>query len=142
MKTLKNNKCMLAGITLCFLFLCCSCKEKKEVFIVVESQTIDETDYTAGKSMFPSDYSDDEGYVPTDGFVPTPEIAVQIATSVLNGIYGKENIDDEKPFFAHLENGVWIIEGSMESDPNIKGGVAYIEMRKSNAEILKVVHGK
>jgi hypothetical protein len=108
----------------------------------VEPQNPIETEYIIGRSSFPGDYSGTEGRLPGEGFVPNPKVAVEIATAVLNEIYGKNNIDKETPFFVNLENGIWIIEGQMETDPNIKGGVAYIEIRKSNGEILKVTHGK
>jgi hypothetical protein len=97
-------------------------------------------DYVINNNLSSSDYSDIESYFPKEGIVPTAEIAVRIAESVLYNIYGKEHIEEEKPFFVNLENDIWLIEGRLEDD--YKGGVAYIEIRKSNGEILKVTHGK
>ena len=43
-------------------------------------------------------------------------------------------------FFINLKNDIWIIEGNL--DDGYYGGVAHIEIRKNNGEILKVIHGK
>jgi hypothetical protein len=59
--------------------------------------------------------------------------------TVLSNIYGKEHIEEEKPFSVNLDGDVWIIEGSLYYR---KGGVAYMEIRKSDGKILKVIHTK
>jgi hypothetical protein len=96
--------------------------------------------YVINEDLSSNDYSNIEGYFPKEGLVPTAEIAFQIAESVLINLFGKETIEEEKPFSINLENDVWIIEGSLEK--GFKGGVAYIEIRKSDGEILKVTHTK
>ncbi len=97
-------------------------------------------DYIINENLSLNDYSDVKGYFPEDGFVPTAEIAFQIAEPILCQIYGKEKIEREKPFSINLENDIWMVEGSIEK--GFDGGVAYIELRKSNGEILKVIHTK
>ena len=79
------------------------------------------------------------GYVPKKGFVPDKETAIKIAEAIWLPIYG-EGIYQRQPFEAKLKNGIWIVEGSMP--PDTKGGVPYIEIRKSDCKILKVEHGK
>ena len=78
-------------------------------------------------------------FIPLNGFVPNEETAMKIAEAVWLPIYG-ERILEEKPYNAFLqENEIWIIEGSLHSQ---KGGVAYIEIQKSDGKVLKVTHGK
>jgi len=96
--------------------------------------------YVINEKLSLNDYSDVKGYFPKEGLVPTAEIAFQIAESVLINLYGKETIEEEKPFSINLENDIWVIEGSLEE--GFVGGVAYMEIRKSNGEILKVIHTK
>jgi len=98
------------------------------------------SDYIINEGLSLKSYSDISGYFPKEGLVPTAEIAFQIAEPVLSQIYGKEKIESEKPFSVNIENDIWIIEGHL--DMGILGGVAYMEIRKSNGEILKVIHGK
>jgi NADH dehydrogenase FAD-containing subunit len=97
-------------------------------------------DYIVNGHLSSIGYDDFEGYFPKEGLVPSAKIAFQIAEPVLKNIYGDSNIENEKPFSVNLQNGVWIIEGYL--DEGWMGGVAYMEIRKSNGEILKVIHTK
>ena len=75
-----------------------------------------------------------------DGYIPNESSAIKIAEIVWLNIYGY-NIEDEKPFKVRLKDGnVWVVEGTL--DKNKLGGVAYIEIQKSDGKILKVIHGK
>ena len=118
------------------LLVCCNVKTEK----VTEINHPQVPDYVIDEKMSSDNYSDIKGYLPKEGLVPTEEVAVQIAESVLSQIYGKEKIEGEKPFSIKLENDVWIIEGHL--DDKLLGGVAYMEIRKYNGEILKVIHTK
>jgi hypothetical protein len=84
-----------------------------------------------------------EGYVPKEGFVPNDSTAIKIAEAVWLPIYGKDVLE-EKPYKARLKKGVWIVEGSIATDTLhiTMGGVAYIEIQKSDGKILKVLHDK
>lgn len=78
-------------------------------------------------------------YKPKYGYVADEETAVKIAEAILTPIYGKEAIEEEKPFTAKLKEGVWIVSGTLNAD---KGGVAEVEISKNNGVILRVSHGK
>ena len=78
---------------------------------------------------------------PKDGFVPDAQTAIAIAVAVWNPIYGKDNIEKEKPYSAKLTNGVWIVEGSLPK-PMTVGGWAIAEISKEDGKILRVSHGK
>ena len=100
----------------------------------------DQKEYVLISTLSSEEYASYDGIILKDGFVPTPEIAVQIAEVILKKIYGEKIIERQKPFFVNLENNTWIIEGQLGK--GFVGGVAYMEIRKSNGEILKVLHGK
>ena len=53
-------------------------------------------------------------------------------------IYGKD-IYDEKPFKAKLQDGVWIVEGTVHTT---FGGAAYIKINEKDGKILMVTHYK
>jgi len=79
------------------------------------------------------------GYVPKTGFVPNAATAIKIAEAVWFPIYGK-SIYTKKPYKVSLKNNIWIVEGSIPA--NHVGGVPYIEIQKTDARILKVMHSK
>ena len=81
-------------------------------------------------------------YVPAAGYVPTADVAKKIAEAVWVPIYGKEHIEEEKPFQAVLTNNeVWVVQGSLPKGHTL-GGTAYIEINKLDGRILRVTHGK
>ena len=53
-----------------------------------------------------------QGYRPAKGFVPDEATAKAIAEAVLSPIYGNALVAKEKPLYAHLEKGVWQIQGT------------------------------
>jgi hypothetical protein len=78
-----------------------------------------------------------------NGLVPDKVTAEKIAEIILVNIYG-ESVRKQKPFIVTLKNNnIWVIQGRWNSkDMNLKGGVAYMEIQKSDCKILKVIHGK
>jgi len=84
--------------------------------------------------------------------VPDAATAVSVAEPALAKVYGKRQIDDEKPLTAKLENGVWKVYGTLCClDRNgrrtcetgkCNGGVAALELRQSDGKILSISHTK
>lgn len=74
------------------------------------------------------------------GYVPNPETAIQIAEAVLIPIYGKEQIESERPFVANLHGDIWTVAGSLPE--GWLGGVAEVEIRKSDGNVMRVIHGE
>jgi hypothetical protein len=72
-------------------------------------------------------------------FVPDEQTAIKIAEAIWLPIFGKE-IYDEQPFEAHLVKNIWYVNGTLK--PGYFGGVAQIEIRKSDCKILSVSHPK
>lgn len=78
-------------------------------------------------SSFGADEAKPHQATPKDGFVPNKETAIQIAVAVWTPIYGKENIERQKPYEAKLKDGVWHVAGNLPK--NMVGGVAIAERK-------------
>lgn len=89
--------------------------------------------------------TEQHSYVPPDGCVPDHITAETIAEAVLIPIYGKDNIDSQKPFHTTLEGGVWHVSGTLPKRTDgmeYVGGVAGIEIAKSDGRIVRITHGE
>jgi hypothetical protein len=84
--------------------------------------------------------ADRNSYKPKDGYVPDEQTAIAIAVAVWIPIYGKEQIESEKPFKATLKDGVWFVTGSLRE--NMVGGTAIAEISQDSGGILRVIHYK
>jgi hypothetical protein len=127
-------------ITVSTITFLMSCNIKTKRNACIEGNWQQTPNYIIKEDLSSKDYSEVEGYFPKEGLVPTAEIAFQIAEPILKQIYGSKKIENEKPFSINIEDDVWVIEGHL--DKELLGGVAYMEIRKSNGEILKVIHTK
>src|SRR5689334_3181513 len=86
---------------------------------------------------------------PKRRFVPDKDTAVKIAEAVLIPIYGRKQIESERPFKASLQKGVWIVTGTLhckdqqgQVTESCKGGTAVLELSEEDARILSVMHYK
>jgi NTF2 fold immunity protein len=78
-------------------------------------------------------------------FVPDSETAVKIAEAVLVPVYGKKQIESERPFTAKLKDGVWRVSGTLHCSDGAEqcfGGVAVVEISKKDARVISMGHGK
>ena len=80
--------------------------------------------------------------------VPDEATAVKIAQTALTKIYGKRQIESEKPFTATLNGGIWHATGTLHcKDERGKmicgacvGGVAMADIRQTDGRVLKMGH--
>ena len=79
-------------------------------------------------------------YKPPAGYVPDEETAIKIALAVWIPIYGKDQIESQKPYEAVLRGGIWYVSGSLPA--GYKGGVAEAEIAKDDGRILRIIHTK
>ncbi|MGE7776563.1 YbbC/YhhH family protein [Chitinophaga sp. NPDC101104] len=80
-----------------------------------------------------------KGNAVTD-YVPDHETARKVAEAIWYPIFGK-NIYWQKPFEVKLiGDSVWVVTGTLPKGR--RGGVAYIEIVKSDCRIRKIAHGK
>ena len=69
------------------------------------------------------------------------KLAIDFAISKLDSVYGKEQINSEKPFAISLiENKFWYVTGTLPE--GYLGGVAEILFSKYDGKILYLIHGK
>ena len=80
-------------------------------------------------------------YQPPEGIVSTPESAARVAEIYLTLRYGAPLMRRELPLKARLERGVWLVQGK-DLPQGFAGGVAEIQICRSNGRVLRVVHGK
>ena len=137
MKTLNIPKIIIT--VTCLLIGCNGMKEQTNLLKREDMKN----KYVINNNLSSKNYSSFVTNKPKDGYITTPEMAVQIAEIIWIQIYGKEQIEREKPFSVNLENNIWIVEGYWDKeDCNTFGGVAYMELSKQTGEILKVIHTK
>ncbi len=98
----------------------------------------------ASYQFFGKNKAEEYTSIPPNGFVPDEITAIKIAEAIWQPLYGTMiNVNDEKPFKAELRDGqIWIVQGTSEYKSDYRGGVAYIEIQKSDCKILKVGHGR
>src|SRR5262245_8603242 len=82
----------------------------------------------------------EHSYSPPDGFVPDATTAIAIAEAVLIPIYGRAEVEAERPFSASLKGGDWTVLGHQEA--NQTGGAALVVIDKSSGRIVRVSHGR
>lgn len=84
--------------------------------------------------------------------VPDATTALSIAEPALIKVYGKRQIDYERPLTATLEHGIWSVGGTL-CCPDSKrhrncevgscvGGVAELKLWQSDGKVLSISHGK
>lgn len=72
--------------------------------------------------------------------VKESKTAIKIAEAILFEIYGKENIERQKPYEEYLIKNYWVISGTLPEGS--LGGTFLIIIDAKNAQILKITHGK
>jgi len=72
--------------------------------------------------------------------LPDANTAVSVAEVLLGRRYGQAHIRAERPFTAKLNNGVWLVEGTLPG--RALGGVASMKLRASDCQVLEMIHGK
>ena len=66
--------------------------------------------------------------------------AINIAEQILFSNYGKDIIENEKPYETYLIDNYWIIAGTLPK--GWKGGTFLIIIDARNSKVLKITHGK
>ena len=76
----------------------------------------------------------------TDKIIKTKEILIKIVEPILFDIYGKNNIEKQKPYEINDFENYYVINGTLEK--GYKGGTFLLIIDKRNSQILKITHGK
>ena len=72
--------------------------------------------------------------------IKNSKTVVNIAEPILFDMFGKENIEKQKPYEMYLLDEYWIISGTLTT--GYKGGTFLIIIDGRNAKVLKSSHGK
>jgi len=81
--------------------------------------------------------------VPKNGYIPDEGTAVAMAYAVAVPIYGKSQMEREKPFRAELEGGVWTVLGTLQgSGPGsgVVGGTLIMQIDQQSGRIRFLGH--
>jgi NTF2 fold immunity protein len=81
-------------------------------------------------------------YKPSTGYVRTPGMAAKIAEIFGQEYYGQKIMEEQKPLLVTRAKEMWIVKGSRDDDPNVKGGVFEIRISSDNGMVLGMIHGK
>jgi beta-lactamase class A len=76
---------------------------------------------------------------PKNGYVPDEQTAISIAAAAWIPMYGKKQIEKQKPYKAVLNDGVWLVTGTLKHG---KGGTAQARIAQGDGRILEITHGK
>ena len=68
------------------------------------------------------------------------EKAIEFAEFILWNIYGKKNIEKQKPYDVFLINNYWFLSGTLPK--GMKGGTFTIIIDSRNYRIIRLTHGK
>jgi hypothetical protein len=72
--------------------------------------------------------------------IPKKENAINYAEIILFELYGKENIESEKPYQIHLINDYWVMTGTLPK--SMLGGVFEMVFDAWDGQVLILEHGK
>ena len=86
--------------------------------------------------------SHDTNFVPQSGYADKPEVAVGIAEAVAIGVYGRKQIEKQRPYLVKRLGDRWVVQGSWQYGPHAKGGVFEVEVAALDGRILHMIHGK
>ena len=89
---------------------------------------------------------------PSSVRVPDEATALSIAEPALIKVYGKRQIDYERPLKATLHDGIWVVYGTlccpdgkghrMCDAGECDGGVAELKLRERDGKVTSISHGK
>ncbi len=86
-------------------------------------------------------YRSTERVLHNKNIIPDAETAAKVGIAILSSIYGKEDIEKEKPFEVELVNdSVWYVRGSLPF--GYVGGCGRITIQRMDGKVLYFDHGK
>lgn len=79
-------------------------------------------------------------YFLNDTLINNEKTAIAVAEAILFNIYGKGQIESEKPYDVTLKNGCWFISGTLPE--GYVGGVFSIVLNAKDGKAVVFPHGK
>lgn len=87
-------------------------------------------------------YDASENYRPKGGYVDNPKMAAEIAEIVANRVYGKSQIEAQRPYVVTSYGDQWIVRGSFSEKPDVKGGGFEVRLSSSDGRVTRLIHGE
>src|ERR1700678_4357065 len=78
-------------------------------------------------------------FAPKSGMVPDASTAKAIAYAVSVPVYGKKEMDGERPFRADLKDGVWTVIGTLHCSSCV-GGTVIVQIERATGRIVYLSH--
>lgn len=75
-----------------------------------------------------------------DTLITDKETAIAMVEPLLFKIYGKEEIESERPYEIYLIDGYWYISGTLPT--GYLGGTFIIILNSINGEVIRLIHEK
>lgn len=81
-----------------------------------------------------------EKQILVDTLIPDKATAISVSETILFKIYGRENIVIQRPYEINKINEYWVLNGTLPK--NMLGGTFLIILNSTNAQVIKLTHGK
>lgn len=118
---------------LCFVTIACSQTKDNRIFIGEKSAQSELNEVL--KTNKKHNLIDNKTLI-----IKNVDTAVKIAEPILFGIYGKKNIEKQKPYEVHKLDNYYVISGTLPKD--YIGGTFIIIIDGTNSKVLKISHGE
>jgi hypothetical protein len=124
---------MIRYFPIIILLTICSCERSKDNSILLGD------DY-ARKALSDA-LADTVDILPVDKvLIESEETAIDFAEVVLFKVYGRETIEDERPYQVRNIDGYWIINGTLPK--GYLGGTFEIIFNSKDGQIIRLIHYK
>ena len=74
------------------------------------------------------------------GFVPDEDTAIKIANIIIDKFYSPADTNEHRVLQADLHKDIWYVSGTLKK--GYLGGVPQVKIKKSNGEILGIIHSR
>jgi hypothetical protein len=124
---------LVSSMALVLLFPSCSRKDESRSVAGAQSAS-DHEEFEFVRQQIKTSH----GFVAKNGVVPDKGTAIAIAYAGAVPVYGKQTIEEEKPLRAELEDGTWIVLGTLKR--GFVGGTLIIQIEQATGRVLYVSH--
>ena len=88
-------------------------------------------------------YRSTEWILQHNAIIPDAKTAAEVGVSILSSMYGREDIEREKPFEVRLANdSVWYVRGTHSLGRDTVGGRSRIIIQKMDGKVLNLNYAK
>ncbi|MBO4891891.1 MAG: YbbC/YhhH family protein [Prevotella sp.] len=143
MDSIRDKSIIAIAFTMLFtLFASCLVSGQQNEVVEFVYNGTDSVELNIERDSIYADGADPYGvYSKSEGIMVNDTMAVEYAKLILFQIYGKEQIEKQRPYSVRLLNGtVWSVTGNLRDD--MEGGVFSVMINKADGRVLMVSHSK